>query len=143
MASDKKPTPYMALRFIPLVAFFIEFPMAIPNATEFSNIAPAIGLIAMAASCVLSLIILRHSDYWKKWFGKKHQYRIILDPDTPERKEGRLSIAALLFADIALAAANAGVFAGTIVELTSWSSWYQQDGQILGAYASMPYLIVT
>ncbi|KAF2669556.1 hypothetical protein BT63DRAFT_425257 [Microthyrium microscopicum] len=141
---NTKPDTSLRLRTIPLIAFVIEFFLAIPFAIAVNRIAPAIGLIALAGSCLLSLMVLRGKGFFKHWFrGANYEYRIVLDQDEPHKDDSSMRTSLLLLADVFLGFSSAAIYSGSIVEMMMGGGWYSRaDGNILGTYAGLPYLAV-
>jgi len=140
---ESQPFLPSLLRAVPLYAFPISVALSLPYAIALGGLTPAIGLIFLAASCSISLRnfpkIVRHL------FGPKYEYRIVLGNDSESRLENGQKprpSKLLTLADLVLAFFHAVLFSMSIVEMALGPSWYCNHSEILGTFASMPYLAV-
>jgi hypothetical protein len=130
------------LRCIPWISLFFSFFLAIPFAAAFGRITPAIGIIFLAISCTLSLFDhAGGSSLLRRIFSPKYEYRIVLGNEEHEETPKPVNPILLMLGDLVMAVIMGLLFSFTIVEMATAYYWrYYDHGEILGTFASLPYL---
>jgi hypothetical protein len=143
MAPPSSSGSTRTLRLIPWISIFFSLCLGIPFAVAFGHIIPAIGNIFLAISCTLSLYDYSSgSPLLRRLFSPTYEYRIVLGNDDDEEPQKPVNPTLLMLGDLLMAFAMALLFSFTIVEMATSSDWrYYNHGEILGTFASLPYLV--